>query len=356
MSDKKMMGKNETLRQKDEIGCEAVKDCQDDSSTASDGNILEHILANYAYRNQLMASELKIASDHAGLTGDFRESMWMSFFRSIIPLKYSLAKGVKVIDSEGQVSREVDIAVFDEQYTPYVFQYQGIKFIPIEAVVIVIECKSKDYDDKKLKCWSKRINKLNARPTGIARIATGYSVGFTSPTQIRTRPIRILATMRKYVRDKTLIDAAKELKDYFDFIIMEKEDKGHYSFEYVLNYEEKSLGWWGHWLNKGEKLGDQDTPLELQYVGKGDERTANYEELSFNDDSLLKNSVKDLRVKNNALLSLNFQLNQLLMLLNNPMLFPHYAYAKRFNKAIHDKELTDRLEQVKQNPKGRDDG
>jgi len=32
-----------------------------------------------------------------------------------------------------------------------------------------------------------------------------------------------------------------------------------------------------------------------------------------------------------SLLSLNLQLNQLLMLINNPMLFPHNAYAKMFN-------------------------
>ena len=31
------------------------------------------------------------------------------------------------------------------------------------------------------------------------------------------------------------------------------------------------------------------------------------------------------------LLTLNLQLNQLLMLINNPMLFPHIAYAEMFN-------------------------
>ncbi|MFC7561502.1 hypothetical protein ACFQY3_24870 [Paenibacillus farraposensis] len=40
-------------------------------------------------------------------------------------------------------------------------------------------------------------------------------------------------------------------------------------------------------------------------------------------------------------MTLNFQLNQLLMLLNNPMLFPHFAYAKAFREltAIGDDSI-----------------
>ena len=38
----------------------------------------------------------------------------------------------------------------------------------------------------------------------------------------------------------------------------------------------------------------------------------------------------------NVLLSLIFQLNQLLMVLNNPMLFPHKAYAERFNQILNE--------------------
>ena len=36
----------------------------------------------------------------------------------------------------------------------------------------------------------------------------------------------------------------------------------------------------------------------------------------------------------NVILSLIFQLNQLLMVINNPMLFPHRAYAKRFSDIL----------------------
>ncbi|MEH7643312.1 hypothetical protein V7198_16650, partial [Bacillus pumilus] len=47
-----------------------------------------------------------------------------------------------------------------------------------------------------------------------------------------------------------------------------------------------------------------------------------------------ENKLSDLRIDGYDLLTLNFQLNQLLMLINNPMFFPHYAYAKLFQKQI----------------------
>ncbi|POP30604.1 hypothetical protein C3B58_20425, partial [Lactonifactor longoviformis] len=40
----------------------------------------------------------------------------------------------------------------------------------------------------------------------------------------------------------------------------------------------------------------------------------------------------------NVILSLIFQLNQLLMVINNPMLFPHHAYAKRFSDILKRSE------------------
>ena len=50
-------------------------------------------------------------------------------------------------------------------------------------------------------------------------------------------------------------------------------------------------------------------------------------------DALKKISLqKQFTVKDNNLLSFIFQLNQLLMLINNPLLFPHQSYVDLFNK------------------------
>lgn len=294
---------------------------------------------NYNYLNRMMIEEMEIASKHDGLTGDHREQMWINLFRSIIPKKFSLAQGVIIIDSNGKVSNEVDIAVYDEQYTPYVFQYNTLKFIPIEAVAVVIECKSKAIDnsiEKKLIAWSKRVDALKAEPLGIARFATGYTCGITNPTQTRTRPIKILATLKSYERYGSMEKFDKKFGKYFDFVIKEKENKeakGVKKFEVYLENENKPLGWWARRLNStGEKIERKDWNLKIQQISN-----AHVEQRKdmFDNEKKFKMTLKDLRIKDNALLTLNLQLNQLLMLINNPMLFPHFAYAKVFNEYIN---------------------
>lgn len=312
------------------------------------------LYSNYQFLNEKLASELKIASDHHGITGNFREKEWLSFFRGIIPRKFSLAQDVKIIDSEKKVSKEVDIAVFDEQYMPYVFVYKDIKYIPIEAVAVAIQCKSKEYDYDSVCEWSTSIKQLTTQNTGIARIATGYTIGFTSFTQVRTRPIMILATMAQFVKDKTIEDKATDLSEYYDFIILgKKQQDGKYSFEVKLNNEEKSLGWWANSLNECERAADQeDVGLSIQSVTENvlleKKISDNYSYLNFestksadgkNTTVYLTNKLKDLRVDGNSFLTLNFQLNQLLMLINNPMFFPHFAYANAFKPINSDEQL-----------------
>jgi hypothetical protein len=291
----------------------------------------EKIHKNYKYLNKMMVEEMEIASEHDGLTGDYREQMWMKLFRSIIPQKFSMAQGVMIIDSKGNISKEVDIAVYDEQYTPYVFQYNTLKFIPIEAVAVVIECKSTNPKPDELKEWADKIEKLTPKATGVARMATGYSCGITNPSQLKTRPIKILATIRTYKTEEPMKNIKGKLGDYFDFILQEQGVKENREFKVMIKNEDKSLGWWGHRLN-GQ---GGDEYLKIKDMDKCQLNQADYGELDFDGIDLLKNTLQDLRVEGNELLSLNLQLNQLLMILNNPMLFPHFAYAKRFNEIIN---------------------
>jgi len=306
----------------------------------SEGKVIDDVFCriheNYINMNKMMVEEMDIASKHNGLTGNYREEMWIKFFRSIIPRKYSLAQGVMIIDSYGNVSKEVDIAVYDEQYTPYVFQYNTLKFIPIEAVVIVIECKSTGYDKEKLICWADRIESLKTSRSGISRIVKGYAIGETNETQVNTRPIKILASIKDNKNPNTLEMTKNDFGDFFDFIIQKQDNL----FQVLIKNKDRGLGWWGNKLNGVEGEGDSLPILEYSNIKEPD----NIEELDFDKNMKLKNTLKDLEVEGNPLLSLNLQLNQLLMLLNNPMMFPHFAYAKTFKQIAEnykkDKEKT----------------
>jgi len=323
----------------------------EDQEEQQQKNVFGNILDNYNYLNKTMVEEIDIASAHGGITGNYREEMWVKFFRSIIPLKYSLAQGVIIIDSNKNRSREVDIAVYDEQYTPYVFQYNTLKFIPIEAVVIAIECKSTDWEDDKLKEWAERIQNLEPRKTGIARMVTGYTTGITNATQQRSRPILILASNLQRTRESAIKGIEKKLEEAFDFILLKKGEEGSggsvRQFDLRVRNEDKELGWWGEQLN-GARLGnDHLSVIPLNHDGEVNPaiqqeiEREDYSELKFiknNKDQFreLENTLDALKIPGNPLLTLNFQLNQLLMLLNNPMLFPHFAYAKAFQEIAQD--------------------
>jgi hypothetical protein len=331
-------------------------------------NVFKQIYKNYIDMNKMMINELDLATAHDGLTGNYREEMWVKFFRGIIPMKYSIAQGVIIIDSKGRRSNEVDIAVYDEQYTPYVFQYNTLKFIPIEAVAVVIECKSQDWNKGELRKWSCSIKKLEPVRTGVARIVSGYATGLTNTVQTRTRPIQILASIHSIVKEDTFQKVKQDLGEYFDFIICQQKwssKNENREFKVLVKHEDKTLAWWGGELNKASDRKDNENKEEEQeqsnkceslrlelmnnetLQGKISGNSKNkekltdewlnekYDELEFKDLKLT-NTLKKLNVEGNQFLTLNLQLNQLLMLINNPMWFPHFAYAKRFEEVAKE--------------------
>ncbi len=85
--------------------------------------------------------------EHAPTKGDIHEDSWIEVLRNYLPNRYGIDKGI-VIDSEGNKSDQIDIVIFDPQYTPMLLIQQNHKYIPAEAVYAVFECKptiNKDY-------------------------------------------------------------------------------------------------------------------------------------------------------------------------------------------------------------------
>jgi hypothetical protein len=57
-----------------------------------------------------------------------------------LPKRYQVATA-HVVDSEGNFSDQIDVVVFDRQYSPFIFSYQGQTIIPAESVYGVFEAK-----------------------------------------------------------------------------------------------------------------------------------------------------------------------------------------------------------------------
>lgn len=77
---------------------------------------------------------------HGVTLGDASEGVWLELLASYLPRRYEAARA-HVVDSEGEFSHQIDVVVFDRQYSPFVFNYKGQKVIPAESVYAVFEAK-----------------------------------------------------------------------------------------------------------------------------------------------------------------------------------------------------------------------
>lgn len=277
--------------------------------------MIDNIVKNYQQVEKSIVDQLYMKHDLHGVTvGSERERIWAQLFEMIIPKKFTIEQSVFIIDSNGGVSHEVDFAIMDVNYTPYIFRYGEIKFVPIEAVAVVVECKSQILNGKTIKVienWAKSIHDLETSTESVARIATGV---YTSPqpTQQSTRPIRILCALKENCRP--------EIEQYFDFTLLAvRKEEGN-----VIEINSTS-----HLLKSSKEDAGYKTLLDWHKSLNFHKREDNLEDAQL--EKLKAKKLDDYLVKGNSILTFNFQLNQLLMLINNPMMFPHAAYARLFD-------------------------
>jgi hypothetical protein len=77
---------------------------------------------------------------HPGTKGDASEEVWLQLLKTYLPQRYQATKA-HIVDSRGIFSEQIDVAVFDRQYSPFIFHYEGETIIPAESVYAVFEAK-----------------------------------------------------------------------------------------------------------------------------------------------------------------------------------------------------------------------
>lgn len=93
-------------------------------------------------QNQMIAqlSTNREFISHPSSKGDSLENTWIDWLRKYLPNRYCVDKAI-IIDSTGQLSDQIDLVIYDQQYTPFVFTQNCIQFIPAEGVYAVFEVK-----------------------------------------------------------------------------------------------------------------------------------------------------------------------------------------------------------------------
>lgn len=314
--------------------------------------VLDTILENYKRLEQSMVHELYFQTEHGTTIGTFREVLWKDLFEQLVPKKFVVEQSVFIMDSKGKVSKEVDLVILDEIYTPYIFRQGHLKFIPIEAVAVAIECKSENLDATVIKNWTQSINDLKTSDRGIARLFSHVQSkepfkpsseqdapsvppqkcevpqclmqkkGPKPLTQTGTRPILIFCHMSKQSKDRKNVTV--DLEKEFDITLWAQEKGDDRSIRVAVNDRFKELSDIYKQLNHHpyHKEGYEDAII----------KNANLDGLSL-DNYRIRNGVEEV-----SLLTLNFMLNQALMLINNPMFFPHLAYVELFNGRLQQTE------------------
>ena len=79
---------------------------------------------------------------HPGERGRERESALKQFLSEYLPSRYSIAKG-EIVDSQGSVSRECDLVIYDATKCPLLLSGDDYRVFPVEPVLGVIEVKSR---------------------------------------------------------------------------------------------------------------------------------------------------------------------------------------------------------------------
>ena len=98
--------------------------------------ILSSLHADIEKRLQLARNSL----GHPGTKGDASEEIWLELFQTYLPKRYQ-AKKAHVVDSKGEFSEQIDVVIFDRQYSPFIFNFEKQLIVPAESVYAVFEAK-----------------------------------------------------------------------------------------------------------------------------------------------------------------------------------------------------------------------
>lgn len=145
-------------------------------------------MSNWSLKNNFSSIDERIKTDltqtktikHPTSKGNTTENIWNKLFSLYLPKRYSAASA-HVCDSKDNFSDQIDIVIYDYQYSPPLFIYENEKVIPIESVYAVFECKQNitksniAYAQKKIK---------SVRQLERTSLAIPHAGGFYPPKEL----------------------------------------------------------------------------------------------------------------------------------------------------------------------------
>ena len=153
---------------------------------------------------------------HPGSKGDSLENVWIEWLREYLPNRYCVDKAF-VIDSKGKLSHQLDLVIYDQHFTPFVFKQDGVSYIPVEGVYAVFEVKPDLKGSVKVKNDSISYIEYAGRKIASVRKLhrTSTSIidrGHKYPPRPLTKIIGGLLSVESNISNKTVEKQLKSLK------------------------------------------------------------------------------------------------------------------------------------------------
>jgi len=97
----------------------------------------------FALEQKLLQTKLELSGQsitHSGRLGEVNELHFVEVLRKYLPRRYAIDTAI-VIDSQGVTSDQIDVVIYDNQYTPTLLDQESHRFVPAESVYAVFEVK-----------------------------------------------------------------------------------------------------------------------------------------------------------------------------------------------------------------------
>lgn len=108
--------------------------------TESEPNRLAGILDGLQARLEGELRGSRAAITHPGARGEASEDDWLRVLKDHLPQRYQADRAF-VIDSAGDCSDQIDIVIYDRQYSPFLYNQANQRYVPAESVYGVLEVK-----------------------------------------------------------------------------------------------------------------------------------------------------------------------------------------------------------------------
>jgi hypothetical protein len=77
---------------------------------------------------------------HDPTKGAAAEQAWLAVLNGYLPQRYR-ADSAFVVDWRGRLSEQIDVVIYDRQYSPLILQQDGVLYVPAESVYAVFDVK-----------------------------------------------------------------------------------------------------------------------------------------------------------------------------------------------------------------------